>query len=347
MTMDMTYFETLRSKINERLIKLVREGKYDEHSAKRQIEDFPWLYGALGKVPSDVMFICENPSLAGIKKANIDTIDSGPPDIEAQWWGGSTDFAACRFRVALCKLKLKTSPPAARGGWECYITNVIKQSEKVIEREKLKPINKRQQARDWSDILLWELVNVKPSYVFCVGVNSFKYVRMLQKEEFIPWFPMVEITHYSARKSTLAIIDEITSVVFKTIKTKKITKTKVHNLEPKKKGDTMNDLITELKKLDGQKCYTLTRDNPATMRLTDTGVTIIYPTGGKTQIPMAMIQEAWKKLHIKGMLSLEDVHQGITKENGPRTDRLMAIFRNLPGVGFTREPRTLFLKKQE
>jgi hypothetical protein len=64
----MQYFETLRGKINLRLNVLVKDHKYDRIMAKAQIEDFPWLYGALGKVPSDVMFICENPSIAGIKK---------------------------------------------------------------------------------------------------------------------------------------------------------------------------------------------------------------------------------------------------------------------------------------
>jgi hypothetical protein len=156
-----------------------------------------------------VLFICENPSIAGIKKAHVDTIDGGRPDIEAQWWGGSTDNAACRFRVALCQLKLKTSRPRERDGWECYITNVIKQSNVAKDQEHLPPASKQQQARDWADILQWELDHVKPKFVFCVGGNAFTYVQMLQREGSIVKFPTNEVTHYSARDNTQKIIDAI------------------------------------------------------------------------------------------------------------------------------------------
>jgi len=108
---NMQYFESLKQKIDQRLNELAKSRKISRRDAKSQIKDYPWLYGALGKVPADVMFICENPSLAGIRKAQIDTIDGGPPDIETQWWGGSHDNAACRFRVALYKLNLKKTPP--------------------------------------------------------------------------------------------------------------------------------------------------------------------------------------------------------------------------------------------
>jgi len=213
LTLNMQHFETLREKINQRLDKLVKENKFDKSLAKSQIEEFPWLYGALGKVPSDVMFICENPSTTGVKKAHVDTIDGGRPDIEAQWWGGSTDNAACRFRVALCQLKLKTTRPRERGGWECYITNVIKQSNVPKDQELLPSATKRQQARDWADILQWELEHVKPKYVFCVGGNASTYVQMLQREGKLGQFPVYEVPHYSARDNTQKIIAAIVSGV--------------------------------------------------------------------------------------------------------------------------------------
>jgi hypothetical protein len=213
MTLNMQYFETLREKINLRLKELVRDGKFDKNKARVQIEDYPWLYGALGKAPSDVMFICENPSLTGIGKANVDTIDGGRPDIEAQWWGGATDNAACRFRVALCKLKLKITRPRERDGWECYITNVIKQANIAKEQEKLSPDEKRQQASDWADILQWEIDYVKPKYVFCVGGNAYGFVQMLQEENRLKQFPIYKVMHYSARGNTQKIIDAIVSGV--------------------------------------------------------------------------------------------------------------------------------------
>jgi len=213
MTLNMQYFETLREKINQRLVELVKNGKYNKILAKDQTEKYPWLYGALGKVPSDVMFICDNPSITGIEKASRDTIDGGRPDIEAQWWGGSTDFAATRFRVALSRLKLKTTRPRERGGWECYITNVIKQSNLAKDQEHTLSFDKNQQARDWADVLQWELDYVKPKYVFCVGGNAFKYVTMLQRERLLSQFPVYEIKHYSTRGNTQVIINSIVSSV--------------------------------------------------------------------------------------------------------------------------------------
>ena len=31
------------------------------------MDEFPWLYGALGQVLSDVMLVCENPTLTGVE----------------------------------------------------------------------------------------------------------------------------------------------------------------------------------------------------------------------------------------------------------------------------------------
>lgn len=108
----------------------------------------------------------------------------------------------------------------------------------------------------------------------------------------------------------------------------------------------MNDLFSELKNLDGHKCFTLSQDKPAIMHVDEFGVTVEYPTGGKTRLSRDMLEEAYRKLQIKGMLTLEDVHERITHGNGPKTDRLMAVFRALPGIGFTGNPRTLYIKKK-
>ncbi len=107
----------------------------------------------------------------------------------------------------------------------------------------------------------------------------------------------------------------------------------------------MTDLYSELKKLDGRKCFTLTRNYPATMHVDDEGVTIEYASGNSRKMPRSMIVEAMRLLQSQGILTLEDVHYRITNENGPQTDRLMAVLRELPGVTFSAEPRVLYLKK--
>ena len=187
------YFNRLRSKINARLREL-----RTEHAAT-QIHDFPWLYGALGAVPSNVMFICENPSLTGVRNANIATLDGGPPDIEAQWCGGPSSVARKRFRRVLHELGLKTTPDTVKGGWLCYITNVVKEANIASDQGDLSNEERRTQAKDWSDILRWELEAVSPKTIFCVGGRAAKAVRSLQGRRLLPRFRARQIWHYSAR----------------------------------------------------------------------------------------------------------------------------------------------------
>ena len=73
------HFTELRERIHGEL-RTLRPPRWEE-----QIKDFPWLYGALGSPGADVVFICENPSLTGCRKA--DNPRGGPPDFETQWTG--------------------------------------------------------------------------------------------------------------------------------------------------------------------------------------------------------------------------------------------------------------------
>src|SRR5690348_10217247 len=67
--MNMEFFTELRARINAQL------EATDAPHRDLQIRRFSWLYGALGEVPSSVMLICENPSLAGVERADRQTVD--------------------------------------------------------------------------------------------------------------------------------------------------------------------------------------------------------------------------------------------------------------------------------
>ena len=187
------HFSQLRSSINARLRELGTE-----HS-EAQIGDFPWLFGALGQVPSKVIFICENPSLKGVRSADVDTLDGGPPDIEAQWCGGPRSVARKRLRRVLCEVGLKTTPETEKGGWTCYITNVVKEANIVSDQRELPYPQRMLQAEQWSDVLRWELEQVAPTTVFCVGGRATAAVRHLMKNGLLPQFGFRQIWHYSAR----------------------------------------------------------------------------------------------------------------------------------------------------
>ena len=190
--MNMKHFESLRTKINQRLEEI------GTRHAHRQIREFPWLYGALGQVPSDVMFVCENPSLGGVEKADARTISGGVPSIEDQWAGGIRSNCIKRFRPILCQLGLKTTEPSRPEGWRCYISNVIKEADVVRD---FNARDKEMIAGEWADVLNWEIREVSPSILFTVGGSTTKLIRSLQRRQLIPPIPTHSVIHYSAYQS--------------------------------------------------------------------------------------------------------------------------------------------------
>lgn len=189
--LNLAHFEALRSRINARLVSI---GTKHAHA---QVREFPWLYGALGQVPSNVMFICENPSLTGVERADSRTILGGRASIEDQWAGGPSSNCIKRFRPALCEAKLKTTPPTAPGGWQCYITNVIKEADVVrdfVDRDK------QSLAIEWADVLRWEIQEVSPKTIFSVGDAATRLVKLVQSRGLIPALPVPhKVMHYSNR----------------------------------------------------------------------------------------------------------------------------------------------------
>ena len=122
---------------------------------EEQIEKYPWLYGALGDLDADVTFVCENPSLSGLRAIGGSPF-GGPPDIDTQWTGNPANRGDRRFRALPCGLGLKDGTIWEPGGWHCYIANVIEQAAVVGEWEGTSRDEMRQTARDWSGILQME-----------------------------------------------------------------------------------------------------------------------------------------------------------------------------------------------
>jgi hypothetical protein len=102
-----------------------------------------------------------------------------------------------------------------------------------------------------------------------------------------------------------------------------------------------------LMSMSGEKCFTLTFNNPAEMIVDEEKVTIVYPSGNSLDIPRSMVVTAIDLLQRQGKFTVDDVAERITDFDGPRTDRLMAILRKLPGVTFDKRPRVLYYQSQE
>lgn len=204
---SLNHFDELRKRINQRLEDLKAPHR------REQIETYPWLYGALGRVPSEVMFVCENPSAGGVSRAAVDTVDGGPPDIEAQWWGGRKNPAAKRFRVALYQLGLKTTPPDVKGGWQCYITNVIKEMNVVSDHRTFSTADYSRMAAAWAPVLSWEIEQVRPKLVFAVGNRALDRLKWLEAQKLIPRVRPRLVNHYSGYATDDAIISGFIDVV--------------------------------------------------------------------------------------------------------------------------------------
>lgn len=198
MEINMEHFETLRDKINDQLRDIPTE------EARTQMHEYPWLYGALGQVPSNVMFVCENPSLTGVERANVRTLGS-EPTIEDQWCGGRKSNCVKRFRPALYELGLKTTGPLDPGGWRCYITNVIKESFEVRKFNANSGAKKEDIAEEWASVLKWELEVVAPKTVFAVGGSAARLLDALQLRRLISSFRIHDVMHYSARRSDVEV----------------------------------------------------------------------------------------------------------------------------------------------
>lgn len=101
-----------------------------------------------------------------------------------------------------------------------------------------------------------------------------------------------------------------------------------------------------LMEMSGEKCYTLSRDNPANMHVGEDGIEVVYPSGNTVFLPRTMVNKAISRLTNQGKLTVDEVHYEITNEHRTRTDKLMAVLRMLPGVTFDRYPRALYYNRK-
>ncbi|MCY3807938.1 MAG: uracil-DNA glycosylase family protein [Gemmatimonadetes bacterium] len=189
------HFLELRTAIHKRL-RVLRPPAWEE-----QIEKYPWLYGALGDPGAKRMFICENPSLGALQRIRESRL-GGPPDFDTQWTGDPAKSHDERFRKVLCGLGLKDGEIWERGGWSCYITNVIKQAAFVRDWNEATRREKKPTVGEWSEILQMEIDAVRPDVVFCVGGEAHWMVKWLRGNSGLRIPGRVHgIWHYSARQS--------------------------------------------------------------------------------------------------------------------------------------------------
>jgi hypothetical protein len=154
--------------------------------------EYPWLTGALGNPNSGIWFVAENPSLTQIER--VQNPDGGAPTPEAQWWASRGDKL---FREMLVKHGFKQGTIDSPGGWNCYITNVVKETDYASRwREKTQETRNRA-AEIWSSVLAWELENSKPKYVVILGGPAEIFLNHLISKGKINLPSFEKIKHYA------------------------------------------------------------------------------------------------------------------------------------------------------
>jgi hypothetical protein len=184
MTMQDVYTVRLKQQID-----LVFKKNPDIYDHRNQ---YPWLTGFLGNPFSGIWFIAENPSLIMVEKAASG--GRSKTTEEAQWCVSRGDLL---FREMLVKYGFKNPPKESPGGWNCYITDVIKQTDYVSRwhthsRQALKKI-----AEIWSGVVKWELENSHPRLVVCMGKKTQAFIAYLEEECGLVFPETAFIHHYS------------------------------------------------------------------------------------------------------------------------------------------------------
>jgi hypothetical protein len=122
---------------------------------------FPWLEGFLGDPNSPVWFIEWYPSTRAVK-----SIHSPSATCEAQWLATSGDKL---FRSNLIRTGLKSGSVESSGGWQCYITDLVKADALPAEWDSSSPEVRRRAYESWLPVLTWEFANGKPEVVVASG----------------------------------------------------------------------------------------------------------------------------------------------------------------------------------
>ena len=151
-----------------------------DHALCDWFNEYPWLTGSLGNLKSPVWFLGEYPSCAAVakvdKKANANGTELTP---NLQW--SCIDDSAKLWREAVTEAGLKVGNPCDDSGWNCYITNIIKEPQ-TPSKFNIQPISKiKEEAERWQSVLQLELRLGAPKVLVFMGQRANKVLEHLKK----------------------------------------------------------------------------------------------------------------------------------------------------------------------
>jgi hypothetical protein len=164
---------------------------FAEHPERRdERKEYPWIAGFLGNPFRGIWFVGENPSLRTVEKAakHITVFTE-----ENQWNVSKGDRL---FRQALVKCGLKLGSVDSPGGWNCYITDIVKEIDYANSWHKQSWQNRCHVAETWLPVLRWEMDISRPKMVVAMGKQVQRLLDYLHIKGLA--LPHVEIVpHYS------------------------------------------------------------------------------------------------------------------------------------------------------
>ena len=103
---------------------------FNSDAELRRCKQFPWLTGYLGNPLSGVWFVGENPSLQQAERVDQEYPTANE---EKQWYISQGDIL---FRTSLVGNGFKEGSWDSPGGWNCYITDIVKSAHQAKEWNK-------------------------------------------------------------------------------------------------------------------------------------------------------------------------------------------------------------------
>jgi len=181
--MSLNYFDEITKRIDRVFT------NHPEIPDHRQL--LPRVTGFLGNPDAGIWFLAENPSLT---TANRATGSKFMLSVESQWAVSQGDQL---FRESLVENGFKEPPWDSSGGWHCYLTDVIKQAEKVNDWQRQGDENWLRLGEIWSEVLAWELEVSRPSLIVVMGKRTRRLIEHIALAKQLR-FPRTEaIQHYS------------------------------------------------------------------------------------------------------------------------------------------------------
>ena len=161
-------------KINIAIRKVIRD-----HALCDWFTEYPWLTGSLGNFKSPVWFLGEYPSRAAVdkvdQKAKANDIKLTP---NLQW--SCLDDSAKLWREAVTEAGLKVGDPCDDSGWNCYITNFIKEPQNPGEINTQSLLEIKKEAERWQSVLQLELCLGAPKVLVVMGQRANKILEHLK-----------------------------------------------------------------------------------------------------------------------------------------------------------------------